>query len=206
MFKVGLLFGFVFLSGCASTLGGQTAKPWDLLSEQAAQCFYGLEKDAELATIANKVMLIHSLEYAKETNQEFTKIRELPNPEELKVIQKWAAKLEVCYKIRAAHHAYESPRVVMASIESDAEQQLLVTELYKGKLSFGQFAIKRNQLNSLRSSLFLHAVTADIKEFEASQLYRPDGSKTAPPPSSNSPCGYVGSKGNYRWVCREKND
>lgn len=204
MSKVGLLLGLVVLSGCASTPEGQTAKQWDLLSEQAAQCFYDLEKDAELASIANKVMLVHSLEYAKETSQEFTKISEFPNPEELKVIQKWAAKLEVCYKIRAAHHVYESPRIVMASIESDAEQQLLVTELYKGKLSFGHFAVKRNLLDSLRSSLLLHAVTADIREFEASQLHHPDGSRTAPS-SSNSPCGYVGSKGSYRWVCREKN-
>ncbi len=199
MFKAGLLVVVsVFLAGCVSTPHG----PWDSLREQAGQCFYDLEKDPELASIAEKVMLVHSLEYAKEPHLELTKIKDFPDPEERKVIRKWAAKLKVCYKIRAAHYVYESPRVAKVSMESDAEQQQLVTELYKGNLSFGQFASRRIQLDSNRSSRFVRAVNADIEEYEAGQRQPSAGSRTAP--SSSSACGYEGSSGSYRWVCRQK--
>ena len=203
MYKVGLMAGLVFLSGCASSPKVQTAKPWDSISEQAAQCFYDLEKDAELASIASKVMLVHSLEYAKEPHPEFTKIKDFPNSEERKVIQKWATKLDACYKIRALHYVYESPRVAKLSAESDIEQQSLVTELCKGKLSFGQFASRHNQLDSRRSSRLIRALTSDIQEYEASQLQHSNGSKSAPP-SLSSPCGFEGSNGSYSWICREK--
>lgn len=205
MFKVVMLVGLALLSGCANAPYRQTARLWDSLSEQASQCFNNLENDRDLASIANKVMLVHSFEYAKDPQQEFTNINDLPNPEERKVIRKWAAKLDVCYKIKAAHYVYESPRVARVSIESDAEQQLLVTELYKGNLSFGQFAVKRDQIDSRRSSRFIRAVTTDIKEYEASQLQHPGG-PGASPSSSDSLCGYEGANGSYSWVCREKSD
>lgn len=165
MFRVGLLVWLVLLSGCASAPQAkvQPARPWDSLSEQAGQCFNNLENDPELASIANKVELVYSSEYVRDPHLEFTKIRSLPNPEERKVIRKWATKLEACYKIRAAHYVYESPRVAKVSLESDAEEELLVTELYRGKLSFGHFAAKHAQLDSMRSSRFVRAVTTDIK-------------------------------------------
>lgn len=146
----------------------QTSNSFESLQHQYRQCFKSLRNDQELRSIANKVTLESF--YEKDIHFELQRIVEVPTQEEKNVIRKWATKLESCYKIKAESYAYALPDVASLSALEDSEQQLLVAELYKGSLTYGQFAAKHRGIDSKYRGLILQAEVIDQKSKQNRKL------------------------------------
>jgi hypothetical protein len=195
MSKAYFLVGLLLLSGCASWFVEQPKGPWAELKQQSRQCLRGLEYDRELRGIADKVTL-GSL-YDRDEYFELLSIKDRPTAKEKIIIKKWAAKLELCYKIKAASYAYEPPGVAKWSAAADSEQLMLVFELSRGNLRYGEFAAKRLDIDTIYRGQITRAIAAD---------YKTPGSSPQPtnnvlpktPSASNSSCGWEGNL----WVCR----
>ena len=108
------------------------------LATSQPDCVSALETDPELQVIGKKVALS-----GKEGNLDtLTALEERPTPNERKVIQKWAAKRERCFK------ANPPPRdsYYQLSVDSFSLGQKLIGELAKGGMTYGQFAVRRKQI------------------------------------------------------------
>lgn len=195
MTRVHFLAVLLSLSGCSSLFVEQPKGPWAILKQESQQCQTKLKTDQELKLIANKVTL--DSHYDRDEYFELQSIEALPSPREKVVIKKWASKLERCYKIRAESYAYEPAGVAMWSVASDSEQLALVLELSKGNLSYGDFAIKRLELDTKYRAEIVRAISADYKKREG-MPHLNGGSSQNPPSSSNSSCGWEGNQ----WICR----
>ncbi len=186
---------WLLISGCSSLLVEQPKGPWAILKQETHQCLANLKSDPELKLIAKKVTL--DSHYDRDEYFELQSIEALPGPREKVVIKKWATKLEQCYKLRAESYAYEPAGVALLSAASDSEQLALILELSKGNLSYGDFAIKRLELDTKYRGEIVRAISTDYKKREA----RPPVNSSMPPnPSSgsSSSCGWVGNQ----WICR----
>jgi hypothetical protein len=136
--KAHFLVGLLFLSGCASSVVEQTNAPLMLLKQQSNLCFLNLKDDPELAYIADYVAL-ESL-YEDEAHFELLNNSDFPTLTEIAVINKWAAKLERCYKIKRETYVHEEPGVVRCLVKLENEQKSWVQTLASGKITYGQFA------------------------------------------------------------------
>lgn len=190
-----LMVALLFLSGCSSLFVEQPKGPWAILKQESHQCLAKLKTDPELKLIANKVTL--DSHYDRDEYFELQSIEALPGPREKAVIKKWATKLERCYRIKAESYTYEPAGVAMWSAASDSEQLALILELSKGNLSYGDFAIKRLELDTKYRGEIVRAISADYKKREG----RPppnSGPSQNLPSGSNSSCGWEGNQ----WICR----
>jgi hypothetical protein len=198
--KVGIanmlfLPALLFLSGCSSLFVEQPKGPWAILKQESHQCLANLKSDPELKPIVKKVTL--DTHYDRDEYFELQSIEAQPSPREKVVIKKWATKLERCYKLRAESYAYEPAGVAMLSAASDSEQLVLILELSKGNLSYGDFAIKRLELDTKYRGEIVRAISADYKSREGRPPLN-NGLPQNPPSSSSSSCGWVGNQ----WICR----
>lgn len=175
MTKAYLFFGLVFLSACTTApvdMKGDASLPADeaessssaadtkadsleSLQKKYRLCFKSLRKDPELKSIANKVTLEGS--YEKDPNYELMRNSDDPTAEEKIIIRKWASKLDSCYKIKAESYTYLSTEIASLSAEADSEQQVLVMELSRGHLTFGQFTAEQLGVDSKYKGLILRA-------------------------------------------------
>ncbi|MBI5889216.1 MAG: hypothetical protein HZB47_00880 [Nitrosomonadales bacterium] len=195
MLRVFLLIALLFLPGCANWFVEQPKGPWAILRHEFHQCLSNLKDDSELRPIAGKVTL--DTLYDRDEYFDLLNIEESPSAKEKIAIRKWASKLERCYKIQAESYAYEPPEVAKWSAATDSEQILLVWELYKGNLSYGQFAAKRLEIDTKYRGQIMNAIAADYKKPE--NLQRPNSNESPKlPSSSSSSCGWEGA----HWVCR----
>jgi hypothetical protein len=185
----------LILSGCSSLFVEQPKGPWAILKQESHQCLANLKSDSELKPIAKKVTL--DSHYDRDEYFELQSIEAQPSSKEKGVIRKWATKLERCYKLKSESYAYEPSGVAMLSAASDSEQLALILELSKGSLSYGDFAIKRLELDTKYRGEIVRAISTDYKNRDG----RPPvnaSSPQSPPSGSNSSCGWVGNQ----WICR----
>lgn len=195
MSKAPFLVAAFFLSGCSTWFVEQPKTPWESLKQQSRQCLSNLKSDRELASIARKVTL--DTPYERDTYFELLNIKETPSSKEKVVIGKWASKLESCYKINSESYAYEPSAIAVLSAALDSEQLSLVLELAKGGLSYGEFAVKRLEIDTKYRGHITRAISADYKKpIDAAPQKNIGSPKTSP--SQNSSCGWEGSQ----WVCR----
>jgi Protein of unknown function (DUF2846) len=113
------------------------AKPAPLATTKP-DCIADLESDAELRPIRYKVALS-----GKEDNlAELMAIKKLPTPSERKVILKWKYKREQCFR------ADPPPRDIyfQLSTETFDRGQELIEQLGRGRMTYGQFAEKRDEI------------------------------------------------------------
>jgi Protein of unknown function (DUF2846) len=101
-------------------------------------CVSALETDPELQSISQKVALSGN----EDNLSSLMAIKERPTQSERKVIVKWGAKRERCFKIDPP------PRdsYYQLSVESFNLGQKLIQELSKGGMTYGQFAAKRKEV------------------------------------------------------------
>jgi hypothetical protein len=193
--RVFLLAFLLLLAGCSSFFEEQPKGPWAITKQESRHCFSDLKSDRELKAIEGKVTL-DSI-YDRDAYFELLNIEDLPSPKEKAVIRKWSSKLERCYKIKSESYVYEPRNVAIWSAAADSEQLLLVSELSKGNLSYGEFAAKRLEVDTRYRSQIIRAIAADYKKPENMQQPRiKDSSKPSASPSSS--CGWEGTQ----WVCR----
>jgi hypothetical protein len=195
MTRLHFLVGLLFLSGCASSSVEQAKTPWQSLKQQTRQCFLDIKSDSELKGIANKVTLEST--YDRDVYFGLAGIKDLPTSEEKIAIRKWVSKLEPCYRIKAESYAYEPASVAKWSAVTDGEQQSLLSEFSRGNLSYGQFAVKRLEIDTRYRGEITRAVSADYKHPE-NMRQKKDGVMPKTPSDSSSSCGWEGTQ----WVCR----
>lgn len=183
------------LSGCSSLFVEQPKGPWAILKQESHQCLTKLKTDPDLKPIANKVTL--DSHYDRDDYFELQTIETLPTPRERGVIKKWAAKLERCYKIKAESYAYEPAGVAMWSTAADSEQLALILEFSKGNFSYGEFAIKRLELDTKYRAEIVRAISADYKRSSEFPQQK-SGAAPKPPSSQSSSCGWESNQ----WICR----
>jgi hypothetical protein len=124
-------------------------------------------------------------------------IEDIPTPKEKTVVKRWSSKLERCYKLKSESYAYEPRNVAIWSAAADSEQLMLVSELAKGSLSYGEFAAKRLEIDTRYRNQIIRAIAADYKKPENMQQPKiKDSAKPSASPSSS--CGWEGTQ----WVCR----
>lgn len=103
-----------------------------------ADCFEALGYDHDLYTIANKVAL------ARVDGQTFSMLanENRPTPEEKIVILKWGEKRDACSK------SLGQPNNPIAQISYEAfnASQTLILDLYKGSITYSQFAKQRQDI------------------------------------------------------------
>ena len=99
----------------------------------ADDCFNALEHDAELSSIKDKVSLVYS------DSQTFSLLASeaIPTLDETQVIYIWATKREQCFK--------SDPRPSPITQTFNAVQSLIL-DLYKGGITYGQFAKQRQEV------------------------------------------------------------
>lgn len=193
--KLHCLVALLFLSGCASSPVEQASTPWQSLKQQSRQCFLNLKSDRELKSISNKVTLEST--YDRDVYFELANIKDIPTRDEKSAIKKWLSRLKPCYKIKAESYAYEPASVAKWSAATDGEQQSLVLELSKGDISYGQFAVKRLEIDTRYSGEITRAVSADYK-YPENMRQKKDNVMPKTPSDSSSSCGWEGTQ----WVCR----
>lgn len=193
--KLRFLIGLLFLSGCVSSQVEQARTPWQYLKQQSRQCFLELKSDSQLESIAHKVTL-DSI-YDRDVYFELANIKDVPTPDERIAIKRWASRLKFCYKIKADSYAYELPSVAKWSAVKDGEQQALVHEFFKGNFSYGEFAVRRLEIDTRYRGEITRAVSADYKHPESMQQKKGNVIQNMPPDPSSS-CGWEGTQ----WVCR----
>jgi hypothetical protein len=76
---------------------------------------------------------------------------------------------------------------------TDDEQLSLLSEFSRGGLSYGQFAVKRLEIDMKYRGEITRAVSADYK-----RQGNPDNAIPKAPSDSSSTCGWEGKQ----WVCR----
>jgi hypothetical protein len=194
MYKALVLAGLLILSGCSSMIEEQPKTPWALLKQQSRQCMMDMKTDRELKAIANKVTL--ESYYDRDAYFELLSIKDRPTSKEKNVIKKWASKLERCYRIKAESYNYEPPGVARWSAATDAEQYLLVLELSRGGMSYGEFASKRLEVDTRYRGEIMRAIAADYQTPGNEQQQRSNASPKAS--SGSSSCGWEGNQ----WICR----
>ena len=164
MLKVVLLASLLLVSGCSGFLEKQPTTRWAILKQESRKCLADLKSDPQLAIIADKVTL-DSI-YDRDVYFELLNIEEFPSTLEKSAIKKWSAKLERCYKIKAQGYAYEPQNVAIWSAALDSDQLVLILELYKGNLSYAQFAARRLEVDTVYRGKIIQAVAADYKKPE----------------------------------------
>jgi hypothetical protein len=167
MSKTILWVGLLFLSGCSSLFEKQPKGPWSILKHEYRQCLLDLKKDRELDAIADKVTL--DVVYDRDEYFDLLSIEATPTRKEKVAIRKWASKLEHCYKIKSQAYAYEPRDVALWSAALDSDQLVLILEFHKGKISYGQFAAKRLELDTAYRGKILQAVAAGYKKSDYPQ-------------------------------------
>jgi len=102
------------------------------------ECFNSLEYDAELHPIKDKVSLVSS------DTQTFGMLANeaTPTSDETQAIYKWATKREQCLK------SYPPPNNPLTQVNREGFNsiQSLILDLYKGNLTYGQFARQRREI------------------------------------------------------------
>lgn len=110
-------------------------------------CFEALDSDDEIAPIKSKVSLVGAM------NQPFSMLidNSTPTPEEQKAIFAWANKRDICSKeISASMDKEGMPRVMKnVAISGYSTSRQLIADLYNLKLTYGEFARKREQIAQL---------------------------------------------------------
>ena len=195
MTRLHFLAGLLFLSGCASSPVEQARTPWEELKQEARLCLSDVRSDRAFRSIADKVTLDGT--YDREVYFELAGIKDRPTAEEKTVIRKWAARLKSCYKIKAESYAYEPAGVAKWAAMTDDEQLSLLSEFARGDLSYGQFAVKRLEIDMKYRGEITRAISADYKRPE-NQPQKKDGAIPKATPESSSTCGWEGKQ----WVCR----
>ena len=195
MTRLHFLAGLLFLSGCASSPVEQARTPWEELKQETRLCLSDVRSDGAFRSIADKVTLDGT--YDREVYFELAGIKDRPTAEEKIVIRKWAARLKSCYKIKAEGYAYEPAGVAKWAAMTDDEQLSLLSVFARGDLSYGQFAVKRLEIDMKYRGEITRAISADYKRPE-NQPQKKDGAIPKATPESSSTCGWEGKQ----WVCR----
>lgn len=195
MLKLHFLIGLLYLTGCVSSQVEQARTPWQFLKQQSRQCFLDLKNDSELKSIMHKVTL--DTDYDRDAYFELANIKVFPTPEEQIAIKKWASKLNLCYRIKADSYAYEPAGVAKWSLVKDGEQLTWVREFSRGRVSYGEFAVRRLEIDTRYRGDITRAVSADYKHPEYPQQKNGNAIHNMPPDSSSA-CGWEGTQ----WVCR----
>lgn len=200
------LAGVLLATICATANADQNRRQLELLNQQYAQCFGELGQDSELSGIANMVALDRfanlTASFEMLSNDNF------PSEDEKRLILKWGTKREKCYKIRAATFSFIPPNLANLSVASDNDQQMLVLELYKGGLTYGDFAAKRQEIETryngqIQQALGQYNAGAEQQNYQNRQLQIQQQNQTKPyqapipPRPTRSVCGWQGNQ----WVC-----
>jgi len=195
MSRLPFLLGSLFLSGCVSSQIDRPRTQWQQLQQLSHQCFLDLKNDSQLESIAHKVTLDRT--YDRDLYFKLAGINATPAPDEQIAIRKWEAKLKTCYKLKAKGYAYEPASVAKWSREMDGEQLALVHTFSGGRLSYGEFAARRLEIDTRYRSEITGAISADYKRPEDMQQKKANVIQSTPS-DPWSACGWEGAQ----WICR----
>lgn len=133
------------------------------MPEQSKRCFGSLINDNELAALKDKI----ALDSIDNTNFQMLANDSYPNDEERKAIGMYAAKREACMKPLKTGLTYvgDQPWINLVKSDWDNSDQLLLS-LYKGQLTFGNFAKIRKE-NHLRVNEANAKIMAETKAQDA---------------------------------------
>lgn len=195
MSRLPFLLGLLFLSGCVTSQVDQARTPWQQLQQRSRQCFLDIKNDTQLESIAHKVTLDST--YDRAVYFKLASINVLPTPDEQVAIRSWDSKLKSCYRLKAKSYTYEPASVAKLSGAKDGEQQALVRAFAKGTFSYGEFAMRRLEIDTRYRDEITKAVSADYKHPEDMQQNRGNVIQDMPSNPSSS-CGWEGPQ----WICR----
>lgn len=157
-------------------------------------CFYALKYDAELQPISGYVALGSSNEqtFSMLANESY------PTSDEKQVIYTWAIKREQCKK--------STPPIVipygeMIMNEAYNSLQSLLIDLYKGTITYGQFARQRQEINkALDAKVHAYDQQQGQQNQMQPQYQQPQQNQPkpyVPPRTTQSRCSWQGNQ----WVC-----
>jgi hypothetical protein len=203
------LVGVILATYCATSNADPDIERMDFLRKRYEQCFIEIGRNPALIGIANKV----ALEKISNPNTSFDMLSngDLPTDDEKKLILKWGKEKEQCLNLKAEHNAMFPPILGQILVDSDNQQQMLVIELYAGKLSYGEFAAKRQEIDSRTKAQFQQAIgqlEAGFAQYEyQNRQLQIQRQQNEPKPyqmpqmprhtQTQSVCGWQGSQ----WVC-----
>ena len=209
LLRTTLLIGFsasISAISKADQVGNQLA----LLNQKFDQCFRALGFDSELSGISDKVALDT---YANQAASfKYLSNGDFPSEGEKRIILKWGTKRENCYKLKAATYSLVPLIFGSISVASDIEQQMLVLDLYMGKLTYRDFAIKRqdietrfneqiaqplNQYNMAIAQQNYRNRLQQIQQQQQLQQQLYQSKLNVPPRTTQTNCGWQGNQ----WVC-----
>lgn len=123
-----------------------------------ADCFDALENDTELQVIRDKVALVssNSQTFGMLSNENY------PSSDEKPAIYKWAIKREQCVNSRPL----SNDPVGQIYRETFSAGQSLILDLYKGTITYGQFASKRQEIKKLADA----KMQAVIGQYQQQQM------------------------------------
>lgn len=123
-----------------------------------ADCFDALENDIELQVIRDKVALVGSggQTFGMLSNENY------PTSDEKPVIYKWAIKREQCVNSRPL----SNDPVEQIQREAFNAGQSLILDLYKGAITYGQFASRRQEIKKLSDA----KIQAIIGQYQQQQM------------------------------------
>lgn len=150
-------------------------------------CFDALAYDDELQLIRDKVVLISD---ASKQTFDMLANESFPTSEEAQVVYKWGSKRDRCFR------SFAPPRnaVEQAIAEGFNTSQRLILNLYKGNITYGQFAIQRQeQVKIVNESL------QNINSHQQMRQQQMPQQRPAyiPPRETTSTCGWQGNQ----WIC-----
>lgn len=159
-------------------------------------CFRALKYEVEFQPIGDKVALAGGdiLTFGNEQTFSMLANDSYPTSDEKQAIYKWAIKREQCVKNLPRANPFQQ-----IAVEAHEAVQFLVLDLYKGSISYGQFARQRQEINSTAATRAqnLFALTYGQQQQQQRQQQQSQPKPYVPPRATQSTCGWQGNQ----WVC-----
>lgn len=139
------------------------------LSQISDDCFDALARDPDLSSIAGKVSLTGTKPSLMQLASD-----ETVSPTEKEVIALWSSKRDRCWDVWAIGATfYPNNEQVNIGATTKDTVDLLIVELYKGRLTYGDFAKKRVEVRNLADAKsaekYKEALAATAKEADLQQ-------------------------------------
>lgn len=131
-----------------------------IYADSLGDCFSALKYDAELQPISDKVALalVDEVTFGMLSNEA------TPTSDETQAIYKWATKREQCLK------SYPPPNnpITQINMEGFNSIQSLILDLYKGAITYGQFARQRQE-NAKMVDAKIQGVSGQQQQYQQRQ-------------------------------------
>lgn len=135
----------LFLAGCNATMPNAPTRP-TAADDPSNRCIDRLGTDAQLTPIVSKVGVVTNTD---SITLEMLASQERATEADKVVLQYWASARQRCAEEGAAfRRAYAPPQFQILASDGTAAQLILLSRLYSGEITYGQFNVERKQLRS----------------------------------------------------------